>query len=161
MKMKNLLVLALVIIMALICTACANASADADVSVQKPELKYGRYYLNGDKESGLYVDLDENFIVMGGENLRKHQEDFCRQYAGDTYSNEEQLQDNVDEIMLAYGSKSEYNYAVVKVGNDYHNYIFFDYFHDGTFDKNNECGSAYEYLQVGMITNGNDNFYLA
>ena len=160
MKIKKLLVLALVTIMALICTACANASADANVSVQKPELKYGRYYLNGDKESGLYVDLDENFVVMGGENLRKYHEDFCRQNS-EIYSDEEQLQNNVDEIMLAYGSKSEYNYAAVKVGNDYHNYIFFDYFHDGTFDKSNEWGSAYEYPQIGMITNGNDDFYLA
>lgn len=158
--MKKFLTLALITIMALVCTACANAVADSEVSVEKPELKYGRYYLNGDKESGLYVDLDENFIVMGGENLRKHQEDFCRKYAGDTYSNEEQLQDNVDEIMLAYGSKSEYNYTVVQVGADYHNYIFFDYFHDGSFDKSNESGTAYEYPKEGMLTTGNDDFYL-
>lgn len=157
--MKKLLTLALIAIMALICSACANASADTDVSVEKPELKYGRYYLNGDKESGLYVDLDENFIVMGGENLRKHYDDFCRGLK-DTYSNEEQLQKNLDEIVLAYGSKSEYNYTVLQVGTDYHNYLFFDYFHDGTFDKTKDSGNAYEYNENGILSTADDDFYL-
>ena len=157
--MKKFLTLALIIIMALICTACANAAADSEASVAQPELKYGRYYLNGDKESGLYVDLDENYIVMGGDNLRKHQEEFCRKIEAD-YSSEEKLQENVDEIVFAYGTKSEYNYVTMQIGEEYHNYLFFDYFHNGTFDKTQNSGSAYEYLKEGMLSTGNDDFFL-
>lgn len=51
--MKKFLTLALIIIMALVCTACANAAADTDVSYNQPNLKYGRYYLNGDVNSKL------------------------------------------------------------------------------------------------------------
>ena len=158
--MKKFLTLALVIIMALIYTACANAAADSEASVAQPELKYGRYYLNGDKDSGLYVDLDENSIVMGGDNLRKHQEEFCRKNEAD-YSSEEKLQENVDEIVFAYGTKSEYNYVTMQIGEEYHNYLFFDYFHNGTFDKTQNSGSAYEYPKEGMLSTGNDDFFLA
>ena len=158
--MKKFLTLALVIIMALICTACANAAADSEASVAQPELKYGRYYLNGDKDSGQYVDLDENSIVMGGDNLRKHQEEFCRKNEAD-YSSEEKLQENVDEIVFAYGTKSEYNYVTMQIGEEYHNYLFFDYFHNGTFDKTQNSGSANEYPKEGMLSTGNDAFFLA
>ena len=157
--MKKFLTLALVIIMALICTACANAAADSEASVAQPELKYGRYYLNGDKDSGLYADLDENSIVMGGDNLRKHHEEFCRKNEAD-YSSEEKLQENVDEIVFAYGTKSEYNYVTMQIGEEYHNYLFFDYFHNGTFDKTQNSGSAYEYPKEGMLSTGNDDFFL-
>ena len=157
--MKKFLSLALVTIMALICTACANAAADSEASVAQPELKYGRYYLNGDVNSKLYIDLDENYIVMGGDNLRKHQEEFCRKNEAD-YSSEEKLQENVDEIVFAYGTKSEYNYVTMQIGEEYHNYLFFDYFHNGTFDKTQNSGSAYEYPKEGMLSTGNDDFFL-
>ncbi|MGN0612145.1 MAG: hypothetical protein ACI4JI_10195 [Ruminiclostridium sp.] len=158
--MKKLLISLLITALALICTACANAAANSEASVAQPELKYGRYYLNGDKDSGLYVDLDENSIVMGGENLRKHQEEFCRKNEAD-YPSEEKLQENVDEIVVAYGTKSEYNYVTMQIGEEYHNYLFFDYFHNGTFDKTQDSGSAYEYPKEGMLSTGNDDFYLA
>lgn len=83
--MKKLLLLALATIMVLVCTACANAVADTDVSYNQPNLKYGRYYLNGDVNSKLYIDLDENYIVMGNEEeLRKFLEEYCS--AIDDYS---------------------------------------------------------------------------
>jgi len=113
--MKKLLISLLITALALICTACANAAADTEVSYNQPELKYGRYYLNGDVNSKLYIDLDENYIVMGGEDeLRNFFEDYFAEI-GD-YSNEELFKANVDEAMNAYAIRSEYGYTTVNAG---------------------------------------------
>ena len=147
--MKKFLSLALVTIMALICTACANAAADSEASVAQPELKYGRYYLNGDVNSKLYIDLDENYIVMGEEEeLRKFFEDYFSEI-GD-YSNEEHFKANVDEAMNAYSKRSEYGYTTVNAGEIIHA-IFFDYSKDGSFDKKTDMGVYYTYIEEGKI----------
>lgn len=147
--MKKLLISLLITALALICTACANAAADTEVSYNQPELKYGRYYLNGDVNSKLYIDLDENYIVMGGEDeLRKFFEDYFAEI-GD-YSNEEHFKANVDEAMNAYSKRSEYGYTTVNAGEIIHA-IFFDYSKDGSFDKNTDMGVYYTYIDEGKI----------
>lgn len=147
--MKKLLAIALTAIMALVCTACANATADTDVSYDQPELKYGRYYLNGDVSSKLYIDLDENYIVMGNEEeLRKFLEEYCS--AIDDYSTEELYKENVEEAINGYGIKSKYNYMTVNAGGII-NVIIFDYTKSGTFDENTVTGVYYEYVEEGKI----------
>ena len=139
----------LITIMALVCTACANAAADTDVSYNQPNLKYGRYYLNGDVNSKLYIDLDENYIVMGNEEeLRKFLEEYCS--AIDDYSTEELYKENVEEAINGYGLKSEYNYMTINPGTIIH-VIIFDYFKFGTFDENTVTGVYYEYVEEGKI----------
>lgn len=135
--------------MALVCTACANAAADTDVSYNQPNLKYGRYYLNGDVNSKLYIDLDENYIVMGNEEeLRKFLEEYCS--AIDDYSTEELYKENVEEAINGYGVKSKYNYMTINPGTIIH-VIIFDYFKFGTFDENTVTGVYYEYVEEGKI----------
>lgn len=147
--MKKLLLFALATIMAFFCTACANAAADTDVSYNQPNLKYGRYYLNGDVNSKLYIDLDENYIVMGNEEeLRKLLEEYCS--AIDDYSTEELYKENVEEAINGYGVKSEYNYMTINPGTIIH-VIIFDYFKFGTFDENTVTGVYYEYVEEGKI----------
>lgn len=56
-----------------------NRPAAADSALQLPEVKTGRYYLNGDINSDIYVELTEDYIVtrMGGDSLARFEE-FCR-----------------------------------------------------------------------------------
>ena len=147
--MKKLLLLALATIMAFFSTACANAAADTDVSYNQPFLKYGRYYLNGDVNSKLYIDLDENYIVMGNEEeLRKFLEEYCS--AIDDYSTEELYKENVEEAIYGYGVISKYNYMTINPGTIIH-VIIFDNFKFGTFDENTVTGVYYEYVEEGKI----------
>ena len=79
--MKKFLTLALVIIMALICTACANAAADSEASVAQPELKYGRYYLNGDVNSKHIISIvgTRNATPYGQDMTRKIVSEICHE----------------------------------------------------------------------------------
>ena len=147
--MKKLLALTLVTIIAIICTACTSATADTNVSYDQPELKYGRYYLNGDANSNLYIDLDENYIVMGNEEeLQKLLNDYCGPVS--EYSTEELYKQDVEEAMNAYGVKSKYNYMTAKPGPIIH-VIIFDYLKIGTFDEDTVTGAYYEYVEEGKI----------
>lgn len=53
--------------------------AATDKEVQLPEVKLGRYYLNGDVNSDMYVELTEDYIVtrISGDSLARFEE-FCR-----------------------------------------------------------------------------------
>ncbi|MDE6733620.1 MAG: hypothetical protein K2J77_12205 [Oscillospiraceae bacterium] len=57
-----------------------NRPAAADSALQLPEVKTGRYYLNGDVNSDMYVELTEDYIVLritDGDSLAMFEE-FCR-----------------------------------------------------------------------------------
>lgn len=56
-----------------------NRPAVADEDGVIPEVKTGKYYLNGDVNSDIYVELTEDYIVtrISGDSLSKFEE-FCR-----------------------------------------------------------------------------------
>lgn len=56
-----------------------NRPAVADEEGILPEIKTGRYYLNGDVNSDMYIELTDDYIVtrIGGDSLAKFEE-FCR-----------------------------------------------------------------------------------
>lgn len=47
----------------------ANAGANEDAFPTNIEVKSGKYYLNGDKESGLWIEVNPDFLTLKGDDL--------------------------------------------------------------------------------------------
>lgn len=86
-----------------------NRHATADKNTALPEVKTGKYYLNGDKNSGTYINVTENSIVIKTEgDALAYFENVCRE-AGFT---EEEVEINAPRYLDDYCTERKYVLSV-------------------------------------------------
>ena len=93
-------------------TLVMNRPAVADKGVVLPEVKTGKYYLNGDVNSDMYIELTEDYIVtrISGDSLSKFEE-FCRNNG----YNEEEVAINAERHRDDYCTERKYVLGVTGV----------------------------------------------
>lgn len=136
--MKKMIFLVLASVM--LC-GCVNASSAPDNSVPTPA--YGNYYLNGEKESGAYIELTEDTIVMKGENVEELFIQDIKNVLGEE-ATEENIKANLDNFMEQYAEPSDY--VVSLVGHSEVTYMILNRWNkDAGINDNRYSGSGYRY----------------
>ena len=110
MKIKIIL-LSLLSCLMLFITACCSAVADEEV---KPELKYGKYHLYGDESTGVFIELTENTVRLGGDNLRSFLEEDYRLSVPEI-TDEAVIKRFCDSDYIKYSTAKPYNLAKIKL----------------------------------------------
>lgn len=91
-------------------------SANADKEVRLPELQEGDYYLNGDKELGVYLHVNDGTISLKGEDLAERFETQIVQYS-ETFTEgwftPEMIAEQVQEKLDEYTADNEYVVSLV------------------------------------------------
>ena len=152
--MKKVIAAILLGVAAIWLTACANASADDELPL---ELKLGRYYLDGDVNADVYVDVTEDYITMGGDGLYDYWYNDHLEYA------ENATPESADEVAnLALEHRTvpcEYNYVDIDWGDGSTKYfIVFNIEHDPDWNPNATSGAIYYYNDVGVISPSHGEF---
>lgn len=92
-----------------------NRPAAVDSELELPEVKLGRYYLNGDVNSDMYIELTEDYIVTritDGDSLAMFEE-FCRNMG---YT-EEEVAINAEKHRDNYCTERKYYLGVTGIKN--------------------------------------------
>lgn len=111
--MKKIIIpLAIVLVLtAAILFAIQPFSASADEEVILPELKEGDYYLNGDKELGVYLHVSGGTISLKGEDLAERFEAQIVRYSEsftEGWFTPEMIAEQVQEKLDEYTADNEY-----------------------------------------------------
>lgn len=99
----------------------STAAADAE-DINTPadiEVKSGKYYLNGDKNSDLWIEVNRDFLILKGSNVDKSVKDaVVKNYeeTSDLSPTDEEIKSEVEECKTLYCT--EKLYAVKAVGLD-------------------------------------------
>ena len=153
---RSVLITALVSLLLFAVTACGNATA-AEGAL--PELQTGRYYLDGDETSGVYIELTDDSIYMGGDNLYEFWDADYRKMLPEV-TDEEEIAVNVTEMVERYSAQAAYNFTSFKFDDEVTYAIFYSSDRD-TIDENTKAGSFYEYKLDGTISPGPENCYFS
>ena len=157
MKIKIIL-LSLLSCLMLFITACSTAVADEEV---KPELKYGKYHLYGDESRGVFIELTENTVRLGGDNLRSFLEEYYKLCLPEI-TDEKTIKEKCDENFSKYSLATPYNLA--KINHEIEELkepygIFFDV-DGGKIDENTRYGECYIYdYKKGELSFGGNGYY--
>ncbi len=154
--MKKLLCFFIIIVSILTCmVGCYSADADDEVL---PDLKYGKYYLNGDAQSQVYLELTADYVRMSGAKLYEFWEADYRKMMPHI-TDEAVIKESVQEMVSSYSAECAYNFTT-KNGDTTVYRIYYSADKD-TIDKTTDSGTFYEYYADGKITIGPENCYFA
>lgn len=152
MKIKIIL-LSLLFCLTLFVGGCSAAGADNN---KLPDLKYGKYYLDGNNESGVYIDLTEEKICMGGEKLREYWINYSKKFLPEN-TDEESIVKGSDEQLKIYGTPSDYNYTIGAEGTDFEFYAIYFWSEPISIKKEEvKSGLCYIYNEDGTISLGTE-----
>lgn len=70
-----------------------------------PELTYGKYYLDGNADSGLWLELTENTIELCGDDLKKSFAEAVKKHGG---IEGDEAESQINELMNEYCSANPY-----------------------------------------------------
>lgn len=156
MKIKALL-LALLSGLLLLTTACSTAGENSD---SLPELKHGKYYLDGNTDSGVYVELTEDKICMGGEKLKDYWINYSKKLLPEDTDEESIIADS-DEQMEIYSTPSDYNYTIGAKGTDSEFFAIFFWSDPITVEKEEmTSGLCYIYNEDQTISLGTEEKFI-
>ena len=153
---RSVLITALVSLLLFAVTACGSATATEGAL---PALKTGRYYLDGDETTGVYIELTDDSIYMGGDNLYEFWEADYRKMLPEV-TDEEEISLNVTDMVEHYSAKAAYNFTSFKFDEEVTYAIFYSSDRDA-IDKNTATGSYYKYNPDGTISPGPENCYFS
>ncbi|MBQ8791631.1 MAG: hypothetical protein IJZ51_09995 [Ruminiclostridium sp.] len=158
MKIKIIL-LSLLSCLMLFITACSAAVADEEVL---PELKYGKYHLYGDESTGVFIELTENTVRLGGDNLRSFLEEDYRLSVPEI-TDEETIKKQCDEEYARYSIATPYNLArirLIEIGDIKEPYGIFFSVYGNKIDENTNSGECYIYdYKKGELSFGEQGYY--
>lgn len=157
MKIKAIL-LSILSCLILFITACSSAVADEEVL---PELKYGKYHLYGDESTGVFIELTENTVRLGGDNLRSFLEEHYKLCLPEI-TDEATIKENCDKKFSKYSLAIPYNLAKInhEMGELKEPYGIFFNVDGGKVDETTRYGECYIYdYKKGELSFGEQGYY--
>lgn len=123
-----------------------KSSSDTEPDYSVPTPLYGNYYLNGDKESGAYVELTEDTVVLKGDRVEEYFRESIIDFLGDDIT-EEDIERNLKRDMEQFAVESEY--VVGHIGLDDVPYAIFNSWNKDKEVINNKYSGASGYWYNG------------
>lgn len=131
-------------------TSRANVASAGNPEIEEVEVKSGKYYLNGDVNSGLWIVVTPETISLKGDDIETPmREAITAMYREDEPElvelSEEVMQRNLDEVKLLYCEEKPY-YAYVVNTRDWRCAINVDRFNKPVENREDLLNSATGFL---------------
>ncbi len=123
-------VLVLAAVVGLVILPAMNLRAEAEVEYFIPEIKDGKYYLNGDVQSGVYVLIDNGMVTLCGddESIEKMAYEAAAYYSKSGIPSERGIQNVMEQ--MSYDIEPQSYHITPKIGSiskDSTEYDFLDW----------------------------------